>query len=157
MSDPEVVLVAAVARNGVIGRDNSLPWHLPADLRRFKSLTMGKLLVMGRKTFESIGRPLPGRRTVVVTSNPDWAVPGVRTADSLLAALGSAGDDPEVIVAGGGQVYAEAMPLADRLEITHVDQDVDGETRFPDIDPAVWAAVQEEPGDGYRFVTYVRK
>jgi dihydrofolate reductase len=157
MTRPEVVLVAAVARNGVIGRDNDLPWRLPEDLRRFKALTMGKVLVMGRRTFESIGRALPGRRTVVITRDPDWSAPDVRTVGSLAHALAVAGSDAEVIVAGGGQVYADALPGADRLEITHVDTDVpDGDTFFPPIDPAVWTVVEEHPADGYRFVTYRR-
>ena len=120
-----VTIVAAVARNGVIGVDGGLPWHLPDDLRRFKELTLGHVLVMGRKTYESIGRPLPGRTTVVVTRSAEWdrgsgevvVAPGVPEAIEAAAAI-----DDEVFVVGGAQVYAAALPLADRLELTFVDR-----------------------------------
>lgn len=146
--------MAAVARNGVIGRDGDLPWHLPGDLRRFKELTMGGTLVMGRKTYDSIGRPLPGRTTVVVTRQEDWTVEGVETAGSLEEALEKAGEG-DVFVVGGGQIYSQAMDLADALEITEVDVEPDGDVRFPPIPPK-WRIVRREPGDGFTLVRYER-
>ena len=148
-----VVLVAAVARNRVIGRDGVMPWHLPEDLRRFKALTMGHTLVMGRRTYDSIGRPLPGRRTVVITRQADWAVEGVTTAGSLEAALALVVGDAYVV--GGGEIYALALPLADRLELTEVDSAPVGDTYFPEVGPD-WRETAREPHDGYAFVTYRR-
>ncbi len=153
-----VVLVVAVAANGVIGAQGGMPWHLPEDLRRFKAVTMGHPMVMGRKTFESIGRPLPGRRTIVVTRDPSWRHDGVETAPGLTQALalarrGSPGAD--VMVVGGGQIYAEAMPLATRLEVTHLDVAPPGDTHFPAIAPQRWRESAREERDGYRWVTYL--
>lgn len=150
-----VTIVAAVARNGVIGRDNDLPWRLPEDLRRFKQLTMGGVLVMGRRTYESIGRPLPGRRTIVVSRDPGLRIDGVEVAASLEEALARAGDG-EVYVVGGGEIYRQAMGLADALEITEVDAEPEGDTFFPEIDPADWREVARAPGDGFSFVRYER-
>ena len=151
-----VTLIAAVGRNGVIGADNDMPWHLPEDFAFFKRTTMGHPMVMGRKTFDSIGRVLPGRRTIVVTRQPDWSHSDVETAHSLSEALSLAGPADEVFVCGGGQVYAEALPWAQRLLITEVDQSPEGDVRFPDIDPAHWDEVSREPRDGFSWVTYVR-
>ena len=156
-----VTIVAAVARNGVIGVGGGLPWHLPEDLRRFKELTIGHVLVMGRRTYESIGRPLPGRTTVVVTRRPDWFAGA--DADEVIRArhvpgalqLGSEIDD-EVFVVGGGQVYEEALPLADRLELTFVDAEPEGDTFFPEVDWSQWREVAREEGDGVAYVTYER-
>ncbi|MET0863246.1 MAG: ACT domain-containing protein [Nakamurella sp.] len=150
-----ITLVAAVARNGTIGADGGLPWHLPADLKRFKALTMGHPMIMGRKTFDSIGRALPGRRTIVVTRDPGWTAPGVQTAPSVPAALAAAGGE-EIMVVGGGEIYAQTIDLADRLEITQVDMDVAGDTRFPEIDPARWREAGRIAADGYSFVSYQR-
>ncbi|HEX7100279.1 MAG TPA: dihydrofolate reductase [Acidimicrobiia bacterium] len=150
-----VTIVAAVARNRVIGRDNDLPWRIPEDMRRFKELTMGGVLVMGRKTYESIGRPLPGRRTVVVSRNPDLEIEGVEMAPSLEMALEIAGGD-DVFVVGGGEIYRQAMGVADVLEITEVDAEPEGDTFFPEIDPNVWREVARTPGDGFAFVRYER-
>lgn len=150
-----LTLLAAVGRNGVIGRDNGLPWHLPEDLRHFKAVTMGHTLVMGRKTYDSIGRPLPGRRTIVVTRQPDWAADGVSVAGSLEQALSAAGPD-EVFVVGGGEVYAQALPLADRLLLTEVDQSPEGDAWFPAFDRQLWREVARDARDGYAFVTYTR-
>ena len=154
-----VTIVAAVARNGVIGVDGGLPWHLPDDLRRFKALTMGHVLVMGRRTYESIGRPLPGRTTIVVTRRPDWSAGAdeVMRARDVPGALELAREiDDEVFVVGGGQIYEEALPLADRLDLTLVDQEPEGDTLFPDVDWSSWREVRREPGDGLAFVTYER-
>jgi dihydrofolate reductase len=152
-----VVLVAAVARNGVIGVDGGMPWHIPADLKRFKRLTMGHPMVMGRKTFESMGR-LPGRRSIVITRDRSWHADGAEVADSLDAAIALAtGTDELVMVVGGGQIYAQAMDRADRLEITHVDREAPGDTVFPAIDPQRWQVTAREDADGVAFVTYTRR
>lgn len=152
-----ITVVAAVARNGVIGRDGDMPWHLPDDLRHFKVLTLGGTLVMGRKTYDSIGRPLPGRTTVVVTRQPDWAVPGVTTVHSLDDALAAAAaPDADTFVVGGAEIYAMALPLADRLVITEVDRSPDGDARFPDVDWSAWRETGRERHDGFSFVTYER-
>jgi dihydrofolate reductase len=151
-----VTLIAAVGRNGVIGADNDMPWHLPEDFAFFKRTTMGHPMVMGRKTFDSIGRVLPGRRTIVVTRQPDWSHSEVETAHSLSEALSLAGPTDEVFVCGGGQIYAEAMPWAQRLLITEVDQSPEGDVRFPDIDPSQWHEVRREDREGFSWVTYER-
>lgn len=149
-----VTLIAAVARNGVIGHGPDLPWRISEDFRYFKRVTMGHVLVMGRLTFESIGRALPGRRTIVVTRSPGWSHPDVEAAHSLAEALDLAGPVDEVFVAGGGQVYAQAMPWADRLLVTEVDQAPPGDVFFPPIDPAAWRETAREPRDGFAWVTY---
>ena len=154
-----VTIVAAVGRNGVIGVDGGLPWHLPDELQRFKELTMGHVLVMGRKTYESIGRPLPGRTTVVVTRRPDWrpGADGVLVVHSLAAAIeaGEAVDD-EVFVVGGAEVYAAALPLTDRLALTFVDTEPEGDTFFPAVDWEEWRETARHPGDGWTQVEYER-
>lgn len=150
-----ITIVAAVARNGVIGRDGGLPWHLPEDLRRFKEMTMGGTLVMGRKTYESIGRPLPGRTTVVVTRRPDWAAEGVLTAGSLEEALALAGEG-DVFVVGGAGVFRQALEVADALEITEVDAEPEGDTYFPDIPPS-YEVVHREVKDGLTFTRWQRQ
>lgn len=142
MNRPVVSLVVAVARNGVIGCDNDLPWRLPDDLKHFKAITLGKPVVMGRRTYESIGRPLPGRENRVVSRRPGFEAPGCRVFASLEEAL--AGPEPEVMVIGGGQIYAAALPLAQRLYLTEVDAEVDGDARFPEIDPGAWREVSRE-------------
>lgn len=142
-----ISLVVAMAQNGVIGRDGGLPWKLSSDLKRFKAETMGKPVVMGRKTWESIGKPLPGRLNIIVTRDRAYRAEGAEVAGSLADALTLArvrgrcmtGVD-EVCVIGGGDIYAQALPVADRLSVTHVLADVEGDTRFPAIDPAIWRA-----------------
>ena len=153
-----VTIVAAVARNGVIGIDGGLPWHLPDELALFKQLTLGHVLVMGRRTYESIGRPLPGRTTVVVTRQPDWhGAEDVLRASSVASALelGAAVDD-EVFVVGGAQVYAEALGLADRLALTFVDAEPEGDTRFPEVDWSQWEETDRLRGEGWTRVVYER-
>lgn len=139
-------LVVAVARNGVIGRDNQLPWHLPEDLAFFKRTTMGAPIVMGRKTHESIGRPLPGRRNIVVTRDAGRRFEGCEMATSVADALSLAGKDdaPEAFLIGGTQLYAEGIGFADKLVITEIDADVEGDATFPAPDPAQWEAVSRE-------------
>jgi dihydrofolate reductase len=157
---PLVSLVAAVARNHVIGAGNRLPWHLPEDLKRFKRLTMGAPVIMGRKTHESIlerlGRPLPGRRHIVVTRQPDAGWPGCEVAHSLDDAIALALDAPEVFVIGGAELYRLALPRADRLHLTLIDADYPGDTLFPAFEPADWRETAREPGPGFAFVTYER-
>jgi dihydrofolate reductase len=154
-----VTIVAAVARNGCIGKDGRLPWHIPEDLQRYRKVTMGKVVVMGRKTWESIPekfRPLAGRTNVVVTRQPDYLLPaGVERFASLAAALAAHAGE-EIVINGGGAIYAEAIPFADVLDLTHVDRDVDGDTFFPAIDPAVWRPMWREDHGGFSFVTYER-
>lgn len=152
-----VTIVAAVARNGVIGSGGDLPWHISEDLQRFKKLTMGGVLVMGRKTYESIGRPLPGRTTVVITRQPDWSAEGVKVADSVAAALGLAATfSGEVFVVGGGEIYRQTIGLADALELTEVDAVPAGDVTFPEIDSPPWQEVARQHGDGFAFVRYER-
>ncbi len=167
---PRVTLIAAVARNGVIGDGRGMLWHLPEDFAHFKRTTMGHTLVMGRGTFDSIGRVLPGRRTIVLTRDPGWRHEGVESARSLDAALALAAEpragigtehadrvEREVFVAGGGQVYREALPLADRLLVTEVDLEPQGSVVFPEIDPAVWVETSRSPGETCMFVSYARR
>jgi len=141
-----VTIIAAVAANGVIGREGDLPWRLPADLRAFKRLTMGHHVVMGRRTWASIGRPLPGRTLVVLTRDRHAAIPGVTVVHDLEAALAvaeAAGDD-EAFIAGGAQVYAAALRRADRMRLTRVEAEVAGDVRFPPYDPTAWVEVARE-------------
>ncbi|MCB1054336.1 MAG: dihydrofolate reductase [Acidobacteria bacterium] len=140
---PRLHVIAALADNGVIGRDGDLPWRLPEDLRRFKARTMGHVLLMGRKTYESIGRPLPGRRTVVLSRDPEYRPPGVEVAATLDRALELAAGE-EVYVAGGAEVYRRVLPRADELHLTWVHGEVDGDTVFPEWDESAWQLVEDE-------------
>lgn len=157
-----VTLVAALGSNGVIGRDGAMPWHLPEDLAHFKALTLGHPLVMGRTTFESIGRVLPGRRSIVVTRSRSWTHPGVESAHGLPEALALAGVADEVFVVGGGQIYAAALPFAHALVLTHVDIAPEGDTRFPPWNTRQWREVtrEEHPASaqqpGFAIVRYER-
>ena len=162
-----VSIIAAVSENGVIGRNGKLPWHLSEDLRRFKRLTMGHTIVMGRRTWESIGRPLPRRRMIVVsrTAGFQTGVDGVLSAASLDDALrmAEAAADEEAFVVGGAQLYREALPRADRLYLTRVCAEVDGDTRFPAYDQTDWRQIAAESRDAdsrneypYRFEVYER-
>jgi dihydrofolate reductase len=143
-------LVAAVAENGVIGVGDRMPWRLSSDLKRFKSITMGKPVIVGRRTFETIGKPLPGRLNIVVSRNSDFAHEGVLVAPRFETALAKAREkarsavDKEIMVIGGGEIYREAIDLADRLYITHVESAPEGDTYFPRIDPATWRASSVE-------------
>jgi dihydrofolate reductase len=154
-----VTIVAAVARNGVIGAEGGLPWHLPDELRLFKETTLGHVIVMGRRTYESIGRPLPGRTTVVLTRRSDWSpeADGVVVANDIDEALARGGAiDDEVFVVGGGEVYAAALPRADRLLLTFVDQAPDGDTTFPEIEWDAWRETRRDRGEGWERVAYER-
>jgi len=149
MAVPLVSLIVAMARNGVIGRDNALPWRLAEDLRRFKAATLGKPILMGRKTFESIGHALPGRTNLVLTRDPRWTAPGAVVVHSVEAALAAAEGAAELVVIGGAEVYRLVMPFARRIYLTHVHADVPGDTYFPDFDPTQWvdASCDERAAD----------
>jgi dihydrofolate reductase len=164
-----IVLLAAVAENGVIGRGNALPWRLKSDMAHFRALTVNKPVVMGRKTYQSIGKPLAGRTTIVVSRDRAFTAPGVIAAGNLDDALAAARGDAlrrgcdEIVVAGGGDIYAQALPLAARLLLTEVHQRVDGEARFPAIDTKLWREIarsEHPPGAGddaaFAFVSYER-
>lgn len=164
-----LVVVVAVARNRVIGRDNGMPWRVPSDLKHFRRITMGRPIVMGRRTFESIGKPLDGRTNIVVTRDPDFASEGVVVAGSLEEAIaaGRAVADRDgvdaVMITGGGQIYAEALPLADRVVATEIDLAPEGTIFFPVLDPKEWREVSRQPGErgprdeaDFAIVTYER-
>jgi dihydrofolate reductase len=166
MTRPQVVLIAAVARNGVIGRDNALLWHLPEDMRHFRRITTGHAVLMGRKTWDSLPerfRPLPGRRNLVLSRQPGWQAPGAEAVGSLPAALQALSGTDRVFVIGGAEIYAAALPLADELILTELHRDYEGNARFPSLEgqPFVEVARQrnarplpEEPV--FDFVTYRR-
>lgn len=156
----DVFLIYARAANGIIGRDGTLPWHLPADLRHFKALTLGKPMIMGRKTFESFPSPLPGRRHIVLTRDAAWSAPGAEVVHTVPEALAMAGPG-EVAVVGGAEIYALFLPLATRVELTEVAMDAEGDTAVPPLGPE-WRAIARAPHPpegtrpGYAFVTLVR-
>jgi dihydrofolate reductase len=137
----KLTIVAALAENRVIGRDGALPWHLPDDLRRFKALTMGRPILMGRRTFDSIGRALPGRRSLVLTHRPADLPAGVEAVDSLAGARASCEGQPELCVIGGARLFELTLPVADRLELTLVHAIVEGDVLFPEYDPRCWREV----------------
>jgi dihydrofolate reductase len=153
-----ISLIVAMAANRVIGRTGQLPWHLPGDLARFKRLTMGYPLIMGRKTFESIGRALPGRRTIVLSRQADYRAAGCRVVNGLDEALKLVWDDDEVFICGGEEVYRQALPLAQRIYLTELDRAVAGDSFFPEI-PEHFLAIEEqqiEEEERYRFSILVR-
>jgi dihydrofolate reductase len=141
---PTITLVAAVAQNGVIGRDNGLIWHLRSDLKRFKALTMGKPILMGRKTFASLGKPLPGRHNIVLTRDPHFAAPDTTIVHDWEEALMAAGETEELMVVGGAEIYALALPSADRIHLTEVEGRPDGDTVFPAFDRSAFREVHRE-------------
>ena len=161
MPKPIISLIAAMANNRVIGKDNQMPWHLPADLGHFKTITLGKPIIMGRKTYESIGRPLPGRKNIVISRNPDYSIEGCETALCLDEAIALVKDVEEVMIIGGGHLYAQTLPQADRLYLTFIDLDVDGDTQFPQFEHLKLTEVKREkhhkdeknPHD-YQFVDF---
>jgi dihydrofolate reductase len=170
MSEIRKTIIVAVSRNGIIGRDGDMPWRLSTDLKRFKAMTLGKPVVMGRKTYDSIGKPLPGRPHVVISRQAVIDHPDVQMAHSLAEALAIAEDlarkkgEDEICILGGGEIYRQAIGLADRMCVTHVETEVDGDTAFPAIDPALWAAVEstevaagEKDSYATRFVVYERR
>ena len=158
-----ISIVAALARNRTIGRDNGMPWRLPEDLKRFKQLTLGHAVIMGRKTFESIGSPLTGRSNIVVTRSSDWSRPGCLAVQSLAAAIAAVGPSGDAFVIGGAQIYALAMPRAERLYMTEIERDYEGDAFFPEFDRSRWREVSRERRTfaaaeplNYAFVVYER-
>lgn len=141
---PLVSLIVAVAENGVIGRENALPWRLPEDLRRFKAITMGKPILMGRRTYDSIGRPLPGRTNLVLTRDPAWRAEGVIPVGSIDEALRRAAGADELVVIGGAEVYRLTLPLASRVYLTQVHANVPGDATFPPLQPGEWREVERQ-------------
>ncbi len=162
----KISMIAAMAHDRVIGKDNQMPWHLPADLAHFKRVTLGKPVLMGRKTFESIGRPLPGRRNLVISRNPDYQAEGIEVVGSVEAALAllAGSSVEELMVIGGGHLYADMLPSADCLYLTQIDLAVEGDTRFPAFDDGQWQriACESHPADEknphpYSFETWQRR
>lgn len=161
MSGQVLSIIVAMARNRVIGVDNKLPWHIPGDLKYFKGLTMGHHIIMGRKTYESIGRPLPGRTTVIVSRDPGYAQDGCLIAHSLDEAIQLAEGDDQVFFVGGGSLYEQALPRVGRLYITEIQADYDGDAHFPEFDRAIWREVsrdrrRSEDGLEFDYVVYER-
>ena len=153
---PRVSIIVAMARNRVIGRDGQLPWHIPEDLKRFKQLTMGHHIVMGRKTWDSLGRLLPGRRHVIVSRQPDYRVPGAQIVRSLDTAIAACAGDEEIFIIGGGEIYRQALTLTDRIYLTQVALDAEGDTAFPELQPQNWKEAAREhkvdPASGIEYV-----
>lgn len=138
----KISIIVAMAANGVIGNDNELPWHLPADLKHFKQTTMGKPILMGRKTWESIGRPLPGRTNIVITRDSAYSATGCIVVNSIEAALAAAGEQDEVMVIGGAELYRQVLPCADTIYLTRIHASFDGDTRFPEISDTEWQQLE---------------
>ncbi|MCG9729807.1 type 3 dihydrofolate reductase [Shewanella sp. Isolate13] len=158
----KIAMIAAMANNRVIGKDNQMPWHLPEDLRHFKAMTLGKPVVMGRKTYESIGRPLPGRHNIVISRQEDLVIEGVTRVSSFDEAKIAAGDCEELVVMGGGQLYEMLLPQADILYLTEIALTVDGDTYFPQWDDGSWQEVsrdvaKNDKGVEYSFIKLVKK
>jgi dihydrofolate reductase len=151
-----ITVLAAVGANLVIGSKGEMPWHLPEDLAHFKATTMGHTMLMGRKTYDSIGRALPGRRTIVITRQVGWHAPSVEVAHSLPEALALAGP-ADLFVVGGSDVYRQALPLADEMLLTEIEQSPEGDTFFPAFDAADWQETSRQAHDGFAFVTYIRR
>ena len=158
----KIALIAAMANRRVIGKDNQMPWHLPEDLRHFKAVTLGKPIVMGRKTFDAIGRALPGRHNIVISRQKGLAIDGATCVSSFEAAITAAGDIEELVVIGGGQLYVLTLAIADKLYLTEISLDVAGDTFFPEWDDGTWLQVDEESaisdkGLKYRFINLIKK
>ena len=163
MTKPHISILVAMASNRTIGINNTLPWRIPEDLKHFKALTMGHHMIMGRKTFDSIGRPLPGRTTVVVTRDRELKMEGCVMTHSLEEAIAACASDEEVFIVGGAEIYAQALPLADTLYITEIQQAVEGDAHFPEFDKTEWLEVSREKHSQetpqpleYHFATYHR-
>ncbi|MDX2418241.1 MAG: type 3 dihydrofolate reductase [Xanthomonadales bacterium] len=155
----KISIIVAMAANGVIGRDNQLPWHLPADLKHFKQTTMGKPILMGRKTWESIGRPLPGRTNIVITRDSAYTAAGCEVVHSIDAAITAAGEQDEVMVIGGAELYRQVLPATDTIYLTRIHEAFEGDTRFPEMRDTEWHQVErvdfeadEKNSHGYSFI-----
>ncbi len=161
MTTPKISLICAMAKNRVIGKDNQMPWHLPADLKHFKSVTMSKPIVMGRKTYESIGRPLPGRKNIVISRNPNYQLENVDVVNSIDAALKLLNKEEEIMIIGGGFLYSQTIKLANTLYLTLIDLDVEGDTFFPEFQQLNLTEISKESFSSdekntfdYQFITY---
>ena len=159
-----LTIIAAVAKNNALGKNNDLIWHLPADLKRFKEITLGHHIIMGRKTFESLGKPLPNRTTIIITRNPDYVVPGCIVVNELSEAIEAAAEDQNPFILGGAEIYKQAMSLADILDLTLVHEAFDGDAFFPVIDMSIWTEMSrqdfkadEKNKYDYSFVQYKKK
>lgn len=160
----KIAMIAAMAADRVIGKDNKMPWHMPADLQHFKAVTLGKPVVMGRKTFESIGKPLPGRRNLVLSRTKPQDIAGVEWINSVDEALALLAGAPEIMIIGGAELYRQCLPIADRLYLTLIDAQLDGDTHFPDYSANEWQTVSEQRSAAdernpyaYRFITLERR
>lgn len=158
----KLALVVAAARNNVIGKNNQLPWHLPQDLKHFKALTIGKPVIMGRKTYESIGKPLPGRTNIIITRQPYWAAEGTLTANDLSSAIALAQEagqrlitkPQEIMIIGGAEIYRVSLPLADRVYLTRIDLDMQGDAHFPELSEREWRVISRVPGESGALTPY---
>lgn len=162
MKNPRLSLIAAMARNRAIGIDNTLPWRLPEDLKHFKALTLGHHILMGRKTFESLGRPLPGRTSVIISRNSDFQAPGCVVVHSIEEAVATCKDDEEIFFIGGAELYRQALAFADRLYLTEIKAEFEGDAWFPELDHRLWQETERRPcrsesGLEFDFVIYDRK
>jgi dihydrofolate reductase len=164
MTRQHISILVAMAQNRTIGINNTLPWHCPEDLKRFKTFTLGHHIIMGRKTYDSIGKPLPGRTTVVVTRNSELKIEGCIIAHSLQEAIAACSGDAEIFIVGGAELYAQALPVTDTLYITEIQQNVAGDAHFPEFDKKEWPEVHREKRSQetpqplqYHFVTYQKK
>lgn len=161
-ASPRISIIVAYAANRVIGKNGSMAWHLSEDLKRFRQLTMDHHIVMGRKTWESIGRVLPGRKHIIISRKPGYEVAGAKVVDSLNAAIAAARGDSEIFVIGGGEIYALVLPIADRILATEIDRKYEGDTYFPELEKGIWRETARElrhdeaDGFAYSFVTYER-
>jgi len=158
-----IIIIAAIARNNALGKDNQLIWHLPADLKRFKRITSGHHVIMGRKTYESLGKPLPNRTNIIISRNKDYTAKGCLVRNSLEEAIESAKEDPSPFILGGAEIYKQAIEIADVLDLTFVHHDFEADAFFPEIDPEIWEEISHEDFKAdeknkydYSFVTYKR-
>ena len=155
-----ITIIAAISENGVLGKDNKLIWHLPEDLKRFKHFTFGHSIIMGRKTFESLPKALPGRHNIVVTTNKKFFAVGITVCHSLIEAIKASGDDLQPFIIGGGQIYQQAIKLADKIELTKIYKSFDGDVFFPEIDSKLWHLDKEEKHEHsnlkYSYLTYLK-
>lgn len=158
-----ITIIAAIAENNALGKDNQLIWHLPADLKRFKQVTLGHHIIMGRKTFESLGKPLPNRTTIIITRNKDYKQEGCVVVHSLSEAISAAKEDENPYILGGAEIYKQAMEIADKLDLTFVQEEFEADAFFPEIDTTVWKETErhnftadEKNKYNYSFVTYIR-
>lgn len=155
----KIILIAAMAKNRVIGRSNTIPWHIPGEQQRFKAITMGHTLIMGRKTFESIGRALPGRTTIIISRNREYRAAGCSVAQSFTAAIALCPTEDTIFIAGGGEIYREALPLAESIYLSVLDREVEGDILFPEFDPRQFRTISTERVEGpepYTFTVFTR-